>query len=421
MKRRENGRRAFIMPLDTVLASVDAVGSVTSSSIAAPTDGLFTARPVEWRIPIGCDFSGFFVEVALGYIPILKPRIAELYLLQTRCSEEFLSLLKPDEADAYLSAQVADHDRTVAETAASIVIEHGNPCLMRTFARRPFHVIARVMSEGALAPDQLQCALAADELWVPSDWHVGIFRGQGIPANMLTVVPEYVDGALFRPRADRADHAASATSARRPSVRGARFVSVFKWERRKGWDVLLSAYWSEFGRREGTLLRLRTYVPSWEAGPRRVEEWMVNSARQFGRPLDALPRVEVLPELSRAALADEYAASDAFVLPSRGEGWCLPCVEAMSAGLPIIVTNHSGPTSFLTDENSLPVKVASVDAALQAEPSVAHVRERMRFVASDAERARAIGQRARADILERFSARRVGDVALARLREIAGA
>ena len=32
----------------------------------------------------------------------------------------------------------------------------------------------------------------------------------------------------------------------------------------------------------------------------------------------------------------------AFVLPTRGEGWCLPAVEAMSMALPVIVTNFSG-------------------------------------------------------------------------------
>ena len=34
-----------------------------------------------------------------------------------------------------------------------------------------------------------------------------------------------------------------------------------------------------------------------------------------------LARVEVVPELTRADLAAQYAASDAFVLPTRGEGW----------------------------------------------------------------------------------------------------
>eukprot|EP00966_Prymnesium_polylepis_P019209 442756-Prymnesium_polylepis.1 len=125
---------------------------------------MFTARPVEWRIPIGCDFSGFFVEVALGFIPVLRPRLAELYLLQTRCPDAFLALLPRAEADVYLGSQVADHDRTPAQSAASIVVEHGNPCHMRSFERRPFRVVARLMSEGYLPAEQLHCARAADEL-----------------------------------------------------------------------------------------------------------------------------------------------------------------------------------------------------------------------------------------------------------------
>lgn len=39
-----------------------------------------------------------------------------------------------------------------------------------------------------------------------------------------------------------------------------------------------------------------------------------------------------------------YKAGDAFVLPTRGEGWGRPHVEAMSMGLPVISTNWSGIT-----------------------------------------------------------------------------
>ena len=171
---------------------------------------MFTAHPVEWRIPIGCDFSGFFVEVALGFIPVLRPHIAELYLLQTRCSDDFLSLLPAAEAEAYLGSQVADHDRSVAQTHVSIAIEHGNPCLMRSFERRPVHVVARLMSEGYLPPDQLHCARQADSLWVPTAWHASLLERQGLPRNRLHVVPEVVDTQLFRPAAQACDAAAAA-------------------------------------------------------------------------------------------------------------------------------------------------------------------------------------------------------------------
>lgn len=38
--------------------------------------------------------------------------------------------------------------------------------------------------------------------------------------------------------------------------------------------------------------------------------------------------------LSQQELRGLYAAADAFVLPSRGEGWGRPHVEAMAMGLP---------------------------------------------------------------------------------------
>jgi glycosyltransferase involved in cell wall biosynthesis len=41
-----------------------------------------------------------------------------------------------------------------------------------------------------------------------------------------------------------------------------------------------------------------------------------------------------------------YKAADAFVLPSHGEGWGRPIMEAMSMGLPVIATNWSGQTAY---------------------------------------------------------------------------
>ena len=49
-----------------------------------------------------------------------------------------------------------------------------------------------------------------------------------------------------------------------------------------------------------------------------------------------------------------YAAADAFVLPSRGEGWGRPVMEAMAMGLPTIATNWSGTTAFLGEATGYP-------------------------------------------------------------------
>ena len=41
---------------------------------------------------------------------------------------------------------------------------------------------------------------------------------------------------------------------------------------------------------------------------------------------------------------DTYESSESSATWSRGEGWGLPMVEAMSMSLPVIATNFSGPT-----------------------------------------------------------------------------
>ena len=77
-------------------------------------------------------------------------------------------------------------------------------------------------------------------------------------------------------------------------------------------------------------------------------------------------------EMPLRRLPSLYAAADAFVLhaaggghagrerwakerceqvlPSRGEGWGRPHAEAMAMGLPVIATNWSGPTAFMSGE-----------------------------------------------------------------------
>lgn len=66
-------------------------------------------------------------------------------------------------------------------------------------------------------------------------------------------------------------------------------------------------------------------------------------------------------DISRAEMREAYSRADAFVLPTRGEGWGLPVLEAMSMSVPAIVTNFSGPTGFVTSENGYPLPFERID------------------------------------------------------------
>lgn len=52
-----------------------------------------------------------------------------------------------------------------------------------------------------------------------------------------------------------------------------------------------------------------------------------------------------------------YKSADALVIPTRGEGWGRPQMEAMAMELPVISTNWSGLTAFLNDETGYPISI----------------------------------------------------------------
>ena len=239
------------------------------------------------------------------------------------------------------------------------------------------------------------------------------------------------------------------------------FLSVFKWEERKGWDVLLKAYFDEFkhagddsnvvlviltnayhssdGTREfwkeamARLAEMRREEKAAAAGegeggdPERVldvdededDENSFSSSPGLGKDGKKDGSADHPPVVFHRRVAQQelpalYAGADCFVLPSRGEGWGRPHVEAMAMGLPVVATNWSGPTEFLDEANGYPLRldpkkplVAVREGAfkghLWANPSVAHLRELLRRVYEDPNAARAKGRAARRDMVEKYS------------------
>jgi glycosyltransferase involved in cell wall biosynthesis len=69
------------------------------------------------------------------------------------------------------------------------------------------------------------------------------------------------------------------------------------------------------------------------AGPLREELHTV--ARELG----IIDDVHFTGQISRERVYAEFAKTDVFVLTSRAEGFCVAAVEAMAAGLPVVVSD----------------------------------------------------------------------------------
>src|SRR5262249_39107250 len=66
------------------------------------------------------------------------------------------------------------------------------------------------------------------------------------------------------------------------------------------------------------------------------------------------PRIRVVSGIfSDEQMAVLYNSADAFVFPSKAEGFGLPCIEAMACAVPVIATNVSAQSVFLDRVQSL--------------------------------------------------------------------
>ncbi len=174
----------------------------------------------------------------------------------------------------------------------------------------------------------------ASRVWVPSQFNVETFVAGGVPREQIDLVPIGLDvehQALDGPTLFLQDRRSFA------------FLSVFEWTFRKGWDVLIGAWAAAFTDQDDVCLYVRSHFRGLD-----VVEEIRHHLKLWGYDVARVAPIVVIPDnLSQADLAALYRSCDAFVLPSRGEGFGLPYLEAMALGLPAIGTNWSGATDFM--------------------------------------------------------------------------
>ena len=243
-----------------------------------------------------------------------------------------------------------------------------------------------------------------DEIWVPSRFNRDVFAASGLDEEKLKILPEGVHTDVFQPDVE---------PLALPHTRGFNFLSIFEWTQRKGPEVLLRAYLTEFKAEEDVALILKTY-----AWPNRQAEIWLRVAdfveREMGVPLEKAPTIIVLPGfMKNAALPRLYRTADAFVLPTRGEGWGRPYMEALATECPVIATRCSGQLDFLHDGNSYLVDCKSVPVPTDieveyyaghrwADPDLDHLRQLMRQVFTRREEAKRLAVQGRRDMVEQW-------------------
>ena len=141
------------------------------------------------------------------------------------------------------------------------------------------------------------------------------------------------------------------------------------------------------------------------------------------------PRITVIDRvMSRDEIFGLESVVDSYVSLHRSEGFGLGLAECMFLGKPVIGTAYSGNLEFMDETNSLLLDYRLIpvgdreypfpEGQVWAEPDAGQAVEHMHRLVEDRAFGRAIGAKARKDMLARFSAGAVGAGIAGRLREI---
>ncbi|MGH9476191.1 MAG: glycosyltransferase [Terriglobales bacterium] len=363
--------------------------------------------PVAAAAPAGIVFRGEiyggsgFADGNQDILAGLEPGAMPLQLLPLGLQEDRGGLLPPQRRRELERLQ-----RRRLDWSQSVLYQSCPPDQLLTDAGARVCIGRTTFETDSLPPGWSDCCNNMDEVWVPSTFNRESFERAGVQPRKLLVIGEGLDTTRYRP---------GLKPLPLPGLRGFNFVSVFEWGHRKGWEVLLRAYCSAFRADEDVTLILKSRKLGDATGEKLEQELVYNLERVMGFRMQHVPPILLLRGMLPAQdMPRLYATADAFVLPTRGEGWGRPFMEAAASQLPVLATRWSGHLDFLNDRNSYLIDVEKlVDAPPDvdveiflgqrwAQPSPEHLAQLMRRVFDHRGEARARAWQARQDMVTQW-------------------
>jgi glycosyltransferase involved in cell wall biosynthesis len=175
-----------------------------------------------------------------------------------------------------------------------------------------------------------------DQFWVPTQWQKDNLIKQGYSEEKILVVPEGVDGDIFKPSQSKGE------------VNPFTFLVFGRWEYRKSTKEIIETFIKTFDESEPVRLLLSVDNNFSNDGMSSTEERMeFYNLKHKG--------IEILHFPSRDEYINYLKNGNVFVSCARSEGWNLPLCESMACGTPSIYSNWGAQLEFAKDIG-IPVK-----------------------------------------------------------------
>ena len=225
-----------------------------------------------------------------------------------------------------------------------IFIQHLTPENFYIDPNAKYHICYTPFETDSLPRPWLLPLRGMDEIWVPSKHNRDAYANSGLGRKKITVIPHGVNTDRFNTSVKPLDYKRGAYN----------FGSVFDWTERKNPTALIRAYYNAFCNGEDVSLSIRTF---WRFPVDKTREYIQNEVNQikagYGSRKD-FPRIQFLFDtMDESIMPSFYRSFDCFVLPTRGEGFGLPFLEAMACGATCIGPAWGGNTEFMNEKNSI--------------------------------------------------------------------
>ena len=256
-----------------------------------------------WQSPV-FNLSGYAEEQKL-FLESLKPfplKIRmELNDFQTKPELQSTEILN------YISALQKN------DLSHPLIHYQALPAYAFTMPRAPISIGRTMFETDSIPNGWLEKMKNLTEIRVPSEFNKKTFAVAGLDEEKIFVLPGAIDGEKYNPQRVKPYNLEDNKSFK--------FLSVFDWSVRKGWDILIRSYFEEFKETDDVILIIKTSkILHPNANPQKDILEMVNKLGMKKFPYIRLIDSPLTPE----EMIQLYAAVDAFVLPSRGEGWGYP-------------------------------------------------------------------------------------------------
>lgn len=381
----------------------------------ANRDSPWNAAVSRRLLKVGMNLAGYFrADLGIGESVRCAARAAEAAGLGLACINLKLPCISPQTDDTFAARLQTDNPHPVnvfhLDTPAARDIDHHHGAGFRAGK----YNIGYWAWELPEFPDPwIGYGDYVDEVWTPSRYTTDAI-GQKLSVPVLTM-PHAISFA--RPAGD---------FRRKFGLPADKFIFLFLYDlhsysERKNPAAVLEAF-----RRSGLAGRgaaLVIKVHNTTGNPADFERLRAAAAELPGTTL-------ITSTLSRGEIYELESACDCFVSLHRAEGFGLALAECMYLGKPVIATDWSATTEFLTPANGCPVRCSLVTLERDhgpyakgqtwAEPDLDHAADWMQRLHRDRPLGLALGAAARATMEASYSPAAIGARYRRRLETIAG-